>query len=54
VEAVPPAESLFELEDGVERVGQKISMDPVRKDVELVSRELNLLLGSGKMGQILT
>jgi hypothetical protein len=44
VEAVPPAESLFEKEDGVERVGQKISVDPVHKDVELVPRELSLLL----------
>jgi hypothetical protein len=54
VEAVPPVESLFEKEDGVEGVGRKISMDPVREDVELVPRELSLLLGSGKMGQVPT
>jgi hypothetical protein len=49
VEAVPPAESLFEKEDGVEGVGRKISVDPVHEDVEL-----SLLLGSGKMGQVPT
>jgi hypothetical protein len=54
VEAASPAKSLFEKENRVKRVGQKISMDPVHKDVELVPRELSLLLGSGKMGQLLT
>jgi hypothetical protein len=54
VEAVPPAESLFEKKDGVEGVGQKISVDLVLENVELVPRELSLLLGSGKMGQVPT
>jgi hypothetical protein len=54
VEVAPPAESLFEKEDGVEGVGQKISVDLVREDVELVPCELSLFLGSGKMGQVPT
>jgi hypothetical protein len=54
VEVAPPAESLFEKENRVKGVGQKISMDLVHEDVELVSCELSLLLGSGKMGQVPT
>jgi hypothetical protein len=54
VEVAPPAESLFEKEDRVEGVDQKISVDPVYEDVELVPRELSLLLGSRKMGQVPT
>jgi hypothetical protein len=54
VEAVPLVESLFEKEDRVERVGQKISMDPVHEDMEPVPRELSLFLGSRKMGQVPT
>jgi hypothetical protein len=54
VEAAPPAESVFKKEDEVEGVGQKISVDLVRKDVELVLCELSLLLGSRKMGQVPT
>jgi hypothetical protein len=45
VEAAPSAESLFEKEDKVERVGRKISVDPVCEDMEL---------RSGKMGQVPT
>jgi hypothetical protein len=54
VEVVPLVEGLFEKENGVKGVGRKISMDPVREDVELVPHELSLLLGSGKMGQVPT
>jgi hypothetical protein len=54
VEAAPSAESLFEKEDRVEGVSRKISMNLVREDVELIPRELSLLLGSGKTGQVPT
>jgi hypothetical protein len=53
VEAAPLAESLFK-KDGVEGVGRKISVNLVCEDLELVPHELSLLLGSGKMGQVLT